>query len=169
MKGLFESLKLANERAIEKEVADAYIDQYLLALDARELYSSGNIRLITSRIQGSGDPGFKWMYAHSLAIVSAMKDPFAERILDHFIFKKDLTPSLLKWKKRRGLYADRFGLDVHQQPDPQPIYRRARRPKRTQRADLVVFQKAGYSLDHPLLCREDRCLWRGYVGRRAHR
>ncbi len=97
MPELIEGLERNSEKKAAKDVATSYINNYLLKLNDRELYTKGNLKFIGGHVISSQDPGFEYFYIHADKINTLVGGRFATKTIDFIIANEMITPILLQW------------------------------------------------------------------------
>lgn len=133
MPGLVKGLERIGEKECAMDIANTYIENYLLNLKDQDLFTKENARFIGFHIKSSQSQAFNWYYQHTNSIDSVMGKGFSKDVLDNVISQEEIIPVLLKWdslgsyevrisdwanlsdvvrRKYNGDYANRIVLDA---------------------------------------------------------
>ncbi|WP_431217774.1 thioredoxin family protein [Puia sp. P3] len=99
MPELVKSLKDIGERQKAYEVANVYIEKYLLKLDKDELYKEANIGFIGSNVRTSNSPAFAIFIKNSFEADSVTYAGFSRDVVEHMIVRENIMPAVERWKQ----------------------------------------------------------------------
>ncbi len=95
--GLAKSLE---DKQVTNDVSKDYIDNYLLHQDEKELYTSKNLKFISSFLKSSQDQAFQLFYSHGDKVDAAMKSSnFSRNFVDQMIEREEINSILYKNEK----------------------------------------------------------------------
>jgi len=95
--GLVKGLERIGEKDSAMNVANWYIENYLLKLNGPDLFRKENLRFVGSHIKSAHSQGFNWYYHHVPVIDNVMGKGYSTSVIDNSITKEVITPMLLKW------------------------------------------------------------------------
>lgn len=90
--------KAVGEKNMAVIIAQDYMNNYLVKLEKKDLYSRENIEFIASFIQSSKEKWFNLFYHNPTQVDKVMnKSGFSQGVVDYIIAKEDIDPKLWKY------------------------------------------------------------------------
>lgn len=132
MPELINKANLINETKTSSELIRTYVNNYLLALDGKEIFTTENIGFLTSTAHTSSDPSFQLLYRNEALVDNLMKDKnFVQSIASRIIEKEEINNQLYKNKTKEQIKAE--------QPDWVVIHQNIEKKYSKQYADRIVL------------------------------
>ena len=107
------------DTTLANNVANQYIEDYLLTLEQNKFFTKENIGFMASFVQKSGDKAFEYFLKRCNTIDEVMKDSgYSQTVIQRVIYKEEVSPAIAKainekdepnWKKLGKQIKNKFG------------------------------------------------------------